>query len=157
MFKYSLINITKRQDTIDDNVVHLKDFEYRNGGISSLKYLQGPFVDYDIENCITHESDGMQFWDKLDCFYPPPPLPLFENEVYKLFPNRIMEQRNGNVCVIYSSRVSMEIWEYLHRLSFTEDSCATVTLTFCRQYAELYSLFRSAYSGVDKAIMFSNK
>ena len=158
---YYVINITKESLTKDSDCIYsLKDAEYKNGDCSTIDGLDANFISYDVGDCTQHGRQGMDFWDKLGEFIAQKALPWSSSHdpVRDLFPDCIEENSDEDdyICVIYSSAVCEKIVEYLRRVTFQpEPEWNLLTFKFCRQYSEIYTLFRIASTDPKKAVMFS--
>jgi hypothetical protein len=161
---YGLINILNESSTNDGDCVYpLKEAEYKHGDTSTLKGLDAEFIDYEVIDHVQHGREGMDFWEKLGEFLAPPAFPWmpYEDPICKLFPDCIVENEEDEyVSIIYSSSVCANIAEYLRRVSFQErhgPEWNMLTFKFCRQYGQLYALFRMASNDPKKGVQFTKE
>ena len=156
---YCIINITNRSFVKEGDCVYsLKDVEYKNGDNTTLEGLDANFIAYEVEDYVGHGKRGMDFWDKLDEFIAPPALPWNSSHdpVSELFPDNIEDNSEDYISVLYSSVVCEKVVEYLRRVSYQpEPEWNMLTFKFCRQYSEIYTLFRIASTDPNKGVMFS--
>ena len=157
---YSVINITKESSVKEGDCVYsLKDSEYKHGDNTTLDGLNANFIAYNICDNTRHRR-GMDFWDKLGEFIAPKPLPWSSSHdpVRELFPDSIEENSGEDdyICVIYSSAVCEKVVDYFRRVTFQQQpEWNLLTFKFCRQYSEIYTLFRIVSTDPKKALLFS--
>ena len=158
---YCVINITNESSTKDNDCVYsLKDAEYRNGDNTTLEGLNANFISYDVQDYVEHGRQGIDFWYKLDEFKAPPALPWCSSldPVRELFPNNIADNSEEDefIFAIYSSVVCEKIVDYLKRVSYQlVPEWNLLTFKFCRQYSEIYTLFKIASTDPKKCVMLS--
>ena len=156
--RYGIWSITRQSDEPPEEGLTnlLEHLEFKNEGRSSIEGLTSKYIDYTFDPqyyCwdLYHNQDrSSQFWETIEDLYCHEP-------IYKLLPCTaidILEEEGYEEYILYSSKICTEIANYLCTLT-AQFSHLKVPFSFCRDFMQMYGLFRTAGSNENLCVVMN--